>query len=248
MPRRNQRVESFVPLDLTPAEISKPKPVTHPWLRDDPVAIEDRAAERRLHAERQNLARVNRGIDWSVCVVPGCGTEVVPQERRDPRIELPICYEHGSVVWRQMLSRHADQPAFVEAVADVNARVAAREQSEADEAKRDFLAREDGDIYFVRSGQLVKVGWTRNLPKRLKAYGASAELLVAYPGTRNDETNLHRQLEPARVRGREWYEDGPIIQDFIDKALAQYGQPPTFDTLWTEPKRVVAGKRASRGR
>ena len=79
--------------------------------------------------------------------------------------------------------------------------------------------------------------------QRLKSYGASVELLALYPASRDDETNLHRQLTPARARGREWYEDGPIIQLFIDKALEQFGMPPSFDGLWTEPKRIVAGKR-----
>lgn len=89
---------------------------------------------------------------------------------------------------------------------------------------------------------LIKVGWTRDICQRPRSYGASAELLVCYPATRDDETCLHRQLRPALAKGREWYEDGAIVQAFIDEALAKYGLP-NVDPMWTTPKPIVAGKR-----
>jgi hypothetical protein len=158
-------------------------------------------------------------------------------------MELPICHDHAAVVWNQLVTFHRKDEALGEAIADVNDLVAERARHEEAEEKAAFLAREDGDIYFVRVGGMVKVGWTRDLWSRLKSYGASAELLVSYPATRSDETNLHRQLRPALAKGREWYEDGQIIAGFIDEALAKYGQPPKFESLWTQPKRIVAGKR-----
>lgn len=131
---------------------------------------------------------------------------------------------------------------------DVNERVASRADAEEVERKRSRSAQGHGHIYFIRLNDLIKVGWTGDLWNRVKAYGASAQLLVAYPGTRDDETYLHRQLRPALAKGREWYEDGAVLAHFIDEALAKYGQPPSFDAMWTQPKRIVAGKRAARAR
>lgn len=256
MPRRNNRQgESYQPVDMTPPPRSR-----NPFVqRPDPIQpggrVKSQAELEQERANRQRAARMKLGIDWSLCVVPGCGEELLffgdPEHRpgrRDPSLELPICHPHAAVVWRQMVSNYVDDPKFIEAIADVNERVAEREMVDADERKRHRKAMKHGDIYFIRLNDLVKVGWTRDLWGRVKSYGASAQLLVAYPGTRDDETNLHRQLRPALAKGREWYEDGSIIGHFIDEALAKYGQPPSFDAMWTQPKRIVAGKRAARFR
>lgn len=249
MGRKNQRRDAYVPLDLTPAEIPKPRPAPRAegWHE-----IRERQTEAYNDRElRQRAARVAEGIDWSVCVVPGCGEEITvgvfrnvqPSNRRDPSLELPICFRHAAVVVEMMLPALAREGRFVEAIADLNEERAKRQKREEVDRQARFMARENGDIYFVRVGDLVKVGWTRNLWSRLKSYGASAELLVSYPATRQDETNLHRQLTPARAKGREWYEDGAVIAHFIDEALTKYGPPEQFDGLWTQPKRIVAGKR-----
>lgn len=249
MGRKNQRRDSYVPLDLTPAEIPKPR-------EGDPYEgwrqRRDRQAEAYNEREtRQRAARVANGIDWSVCIVPGCGEEIVygvfrrssSENRRDPSLELPMCFRHSAVVVKMMIPDLVREARFVGAVADLNEELRKREKREEADAQAKFMARENGDIYFVRVGDLVKVGWTRDLWSRLKSYGASAVLLVSYPATRQDETNLHRQLTPARAKGREWYEDGAIIEHFINEALAKYGPPEQFEGLWTRPKKVVAGKR-----
>lgn len=250
MGRKNRRFESYIPLDLTPSDLDNPPVTEEQKARRDALRRESDAQRARRQAE----ARVNRGIDWSTCMVPGCGRALQLYEqhrigRRDATLELPICDVHAAVVWNQLVLLYANNPRFVEAIIDVNERTRQRDVAAVEERKASNLANVNhGDIYFIRIGGLVKVGWTRNLWDRLKSYGASAELLVSYPGSRDDETNLHRQLRPALAKGREWYEDGAIITKFIDDALARYGQPPTFDGMWTQPKAVVAGKRAMRYR
>lgn len=243
MPRRNRRHETYQPLDVTPEQIPKSKPGT---FQPNVNWRHTRDANERDRYERQAAARVNRSIDWSVCVVPGCGESLVAygtfehsKGRRDSTLELPICYKHMAIVWNQLLAFHTKREKFIDAIADVNERLAARRRREHEENKQAHLARTDGTLYFIRLGDLVKVGWTRDLWSRLKSYGASAELLVSYPGTRDDETNLHRQLRPALAKGREWYTDGSVIQHFIDEALAKFGQPPTFQFMWTQPKDVI---------
>jgi hypothetical protein len=71
----------------------------------------------------------------------------------------------------------------------------------------------------------------------------AARVLALYPGSRDDETNLHRQLRPARALGREWYEDGDILADFVAVALEQHGPPPPIGSLLMAAKQIVAGKR-----
>lgn len=239
MGRKNRRSESFVPLDLTPAD----------------VVTSRRGESDHQQRERQAAARVNRAIDWSVCIVPGCGRSLVMWNvlrhrpgRRDSTLELPICYNHAAVVWNDLVRFHTERSEFIDAIADVNERLAARTTREAIESKAERLAQTDGDIYFIRLGGMVKVGWTRDIWQRVKSYGASAEVLACYPATRDDETNLHRQLRPVLAKGREWYDDGPVVQAFIEEAFVKFGAcVPDFTDMWTQPKQVVAGKRARRG-
>lgn len=251
MGRKNRRDEVQAPLSFTPPPLQTPRPLATPRSR---VIAQSAQAKREAaewaRAERQRAARSTRAIDWTVCIVPGCGESLVyadipshHQTRRDSALDLPICYRHAAVIWHQFLGEFGKRPGFIGAVADVRDALDARDAAEHEREKADHLANTtNGDIYFIRLNGLVKVGWTRNIWQRLKSYGASAELLVNYPASRDDETNLHRQLRPALAKGREWYEDGPIIADFISKALKEYGSP-IVEADWTTPKRIVAGKR-----
>lgn len=248
MPRRNQRKPSeYAPLDLTPPRVRTPPP--SPYAPGEQRRGFIPQAEReRDRAARQRWARTNRGIDWSTCLVPGCGAALTIIDAfskgfsaHDPDRGLPLCDHHAIIVWRSV-QQVSHLPVVIEATYKVQSTLAEKYQAEEAEAQRAFMAREDGDIYFVRLNGMVKAGWTRDLPKRLKQYGASVEVLCHYPATRDDETHLHRQLKPALARGREWYEDGPVVQMFIEQALEKYG-PPTASARWTEPKEIIGRRR-----
>lgn len=234
MPRRNRR-ETFEPLDLTPVDLPLPKPARGETWRDREL----REAELR---RRQRDARLNGGIDWEICLVPGCGWIALDAGKpRNHTIRLPLCLDHLATAHAQATYRR-DDPLMVEAALLAVKRQADQQASLDEAAKKAWLAKTTGHMYFVRLNDLIKVGWTRDLRDRLKAYGASAEVLVHYPATRDDETLLHRQLRPVLAKGREWYTDGPVVQRFITQALAEHG-PPTITATWTEPRKVVAGKR-----
>lgn len=251
MPRRNNRAqETYEPLDLTPAEVPpSPKPRGYRTTRE---LYEDRERREQDRAERQRNARINGGIDWSLCLVPGCGNELRmfgslqhhDPDLRDHTVRLPLCIKHLSVAYQQA------KPGANDALM-VKANTALLERKEAKNAelrkasRENWQAKQNGHIYFVRLNGLVKVGWSRDVDDRLRAYGPDVEVLVIYEGTRQDETNLHRQLRPVLARGREWYEDGKIIADFVAEAVAKHGQPEVF-TNWTQPKQVIRLRRRSR--
>lgn len=247
--RRNGKLPQFQPLDLTPAEVNAERPKPIPTWESSRAAYERIEARERERAERQRNARVNKGIDWSVCLVPGCGKDLGAYgrskfaiDKRDHGFALPLCLDHLYVAFRQA---KAESDENLPVCIDANARVKAYRQSVIDaatsEEKRMFLARTDGHLYILRLNGLIKVGWSRDLEERLRAYGPDVELLARWEGSRSDETNLHRQLRPALARGREWYEDGPILAAFIAEAVEKYGPPHFYDT-WTRPKTIVAGK------
>lgn len=246
MPRRNNRPAGYEPLDLT-APLPPKQQAPSAW----ESSREARARESRRHEEldrQQRNARANQGIDWTICLVPGCAKELwrwvrgdCPVEERDHLRRLPLCLDHLAVAAKQAARR--DDPLMVEAVATVIQRQATARDDQDRKRKAARLASIDGHIYFIRLNGLIKVGWSRDIAQRINSYGPRVEVLVIYPGTRDDETNLHRQLKPARALGREWYEDGPILADFIAVALEQHGPPREIKTWLMKPKQIVAGKR-----
>lgn len=252
MGRKNRRQNAgYEPLDLTvPLPERKSFGRGVPDQRSSRDQRIDRLNRQDRLAEMQRDARVNSGINWNVCIVPGCGNELHvfgvrerhEPDQRDHKRHLPMCLDHLAVAVAQSRPREND-PLMVGALASVFERRMVARKAREDAAKAARLARTDGHIYFIRLNGLIKVGWSRDIEQRINSYGPRVKVLALYPGSRDDETNLHRQLRPARALGREWYEDGPILADFITVALEQYGPPRSIGSLLMEPKQVVAGKR-----
>lgn len=251
MPRRNQRAE-HVPLSALPDIVVPTPPPERRWLsqREWDEEQDRRWRRTRERNERREKQRVIEALadHWETCIVPGCERESILKrwygwetKPSDPNEALPLCLTHATVVWRQVQAVNGD-PTVIETTHMLREKARARQSEEHEKAKVAKLADLNGDIYFVRVGDLIKVGWSREVWNRVKSYGASAEVLCCYPGTRNDETNLHRQLRPALAKGREWYHDGPVIQMFLEQAH-RHPDSYVFEVDWTEPKDTIAGNR-----
>ncbi len=78
------------------------------------------------------------------------------------------------------------------------------------------LWREENEfVYYMRIGNRVKIGWTRNLPSRLATLNPE-ELLVVEPGNRLLEMVRHDQFADLRTHG-EWFRlEQPLI-DHIEE-------------------------------
>jgi hypothetical protein len=79
----------------------------------------------------------------------------------------------------------------------------------------------DGVIYFIRIGDLIKIGKTLNLRERLAAYSyPDLELLATEPGYTVREALLHVQFASNRHRG-EWFHAVPELLTHIADLKAQ---------------------------
>jgi len=87
----------------------------------------------------------------------------------------------------------------------------------------------EGFVYYLRSSGFVKIGWTSDLTKRMKAYPPDSILLAVEPGLRKDETRRHRQFSHHRSHGREWYTMAPTLMHHIETVRAAHGAPDPVD-------------------
>lgn len=78
---------------------------------------------------------------------------------------------------------------------------------------------EQGDVYFVRLGGLVKIGFTTNMTNRMKAVPHEA-ILGTVPGTMEDERRYHAEFAHLRVTG-EWFRAESDLLTFIAAVTAK---------------------------
>jgi hypothetical protein len=78
--------------------------------------------------------------------------------------------------------------------------------------------RELGDVYFVRGGHLIKIGWSSNVAQRFEALSSHSplvlELLATIEGTTDDEAALHRKFSRFRVH-HEWFRASVSLCRFV---------------------------------
>jgi hypothetical protein len=75
------------------------------------------------------------------------------------------------------------------------------------------VSRGDGQVYFIRFGNRIKIGFTKNLPGRL-ADLPHDEVLAVMPGGLADEARCHAAFAHLRETG-EWFRPEKDLLDFI---------------------------------
>ncbi|MFI6103178.1 GIY-YIG nuclease family protein [Streptomyces sp. NPDC051310] len=80
-------------------------------------------------------------------------------------------------------------------------------------------------VYFIRSGNLVKIGTTIDLIGRMKSFNLpDLVVLATEPGYWKREREIHLQFAELRHE-REWFRlEGPLV-DYINGIRAQHGVP-----------------------
>jgi hypothetical protein len=92
------------------------------------------------------------------------------------------------------------------------------------------------EIYFIKCGDRIKIGFSRNTDGRMKelATGAPAQLVLLgrVPGSRRLEAALHRRLRNYRVL-REWFIDCAEVREVMQKTIDS-GDCSVGDTQYPE--------------
>lgn len=120
-----------------------------------------------------------------------CWPECIRSASEPPKI--PLCREHLIVAWR--------------AVAD---EIRTTKFTTTPKPKLRGL----GLVYFVKLGDRIKIGYTKDLEGRLSVV-PHEELLAVVRGTMADEARCHAAFKHLRTRG-EWFIAAPDLLAFID--------------------------------
>lgn len=118
-------------------------------------------------------------------------------------------------------------------------------------------------VYYMRLGNLVKIGWTTNLDSR-RADLNPQEVMATEPGGREVERERHKQFADLRIHG-EWFSlESPLVEwidrlkpaDSVDEAPSHmistkdatriYKVPYSKLRLWADEGRVCAPERRGR--
>lgn len=79
--------------------------------------------------------------------------------------------------------------------------------------------KKDGQIYFFKMGDFVKIGFSASWEERLKTIATSAplpvEVLLLIPGSLQVERTLHLRFLAHRTQ-REWFRATPEIFEFVE--------------------------------
>lgn len=121
----------------------------------------------------------------------------------DPEAPLRLCRKHLWSAFGYML-QHAE----ARAAAVVDPPPAAQPRSSGH-----YRWDEPGWVYFIRKGDLVKIGWTSHPRRRFNELQPDA-VLATYPGTVRDERRCHAAFTHLREQG-EWFRSEPDLLDFI---------------------------------
>lgn len=97
----------------------------------------------------------------------------------------------------------------------------------------------DGHVYFLHSDNLVKIGWASDLDARLKAYSPGARLLAVMPGTKQDESRMHKKFGDLKTNRREWFTYHPRVMEEVERIVREHGDPPRDLNEPMQTKRIV---------
>lgn len=123
----------------------------------------------------------------------------------------PMCEQHAWQVWAT-LSAVKDYDDEREAarndLAQYEAHRAQEERKKQDELEASWKTErwiEAGWIYYLRVGERIKIGYTKDIGQRMRQYPPHSTLLAVHPGTPKLEREMHHKFLHLLANGREWF-------------------------------------------
>lgn len=145
----------------------------------------------------------------ATCVVADC---IASPEITEP---IPLCFAHMLHVVSLAM------PQVVQAAAASSPDPAAMRMLPVDTRKLLAASAHDSIVYFLRNGDRVKIGTTRNLRGRVAGLSLRPDnVLFAVSGGIQVERALHERFADLRIGETEWFQFAQPIADFVNDRSA----------------------------
>lgn len=159
--------------------------------------------------------------------------------RSMPDGPFPICAKHALRLHEHM--RHSHLPVIGDGLMhrpqDVPEGIQLLEQQwrERQRVKRQASPEDRSQVYYVRIGDHVKIGYSINMHQRLSALRVNRDAVLATePGGRDLERQRHAQFAAERVGRREDFNPSRRLLAHIEAVRAKHGEPRI--TTWQAPE------------
>ena len=98
-----------------------------------------------------------------------------------------------------------------------------------------------GVVYFIRTGQRIKIGYSTKLEQRLAQYPPDVEVLYLVKGDRERERYEHQRFGAYLADGREWFHDRAEVVELIEAmACVDGGWHLLIDDQWWRRRQNTA--------
>jgi hypothetical protein len=168
------------------------------------------------------------------CAWPGCGKRLqvtIKGHHLEHRFGI-LCFDHAADVASAVVESQVATQRFAENLAKMDSERMAWAQAGAEiQAQYDaeLAARRqgrEGFVYYIQVDERIKVGFSTDVKRRMRAYPPASKLLAVEPGDRDLEKQRHRQFKGSLAYGREWFTPTQDLRDHIDALLSEHGAPP----------------------
>lgn len=177
-------------------------------------------SRRRAERVRANLPRPNGN-----CAAPDCDAPAAEEL-------WPLCFHHAVPIFLRMKQTEEVVDAMVKRLG-----TPAEEDHKRITARRDedLLGDKFGFVYYLRIADHIKIGYTADVRRRMRAYPPSAILLAVEPGSLELESERHRHFSAYRDAGREWFRPSEEMDAHIAALCERHGDPRRYAYRYTTP-------------
>lgn len=146
------------------------------------------------------------------CKILGCTEDAAAEFRY---MQVPLCQDHSAVV-RTEYTRIGFTTRCLSCEAEAEKRAEQIERRDPDYV---------GKVYYLLTGDTIKIGWSSDIGKRMRQYPPNSTLLATENGPRSLEKSRHGLFNEYLVQGREWFSQGEHLMAWIEQLQARDGIP-----------------------
>lgn len=196
-----------------------------------------------------------RTPDVTRCAWPGCRSHMQIRSPRDGQIIQDrygvLCATHSVDVAIAVVQHQNDVHQFTQFFERQSTERAIRaeqwrREDERYEAEKAALRQDrEGFVYYLKVGDRLKIGYSVDVKRRMRAYPPGSQLLAVEPGDRDLERQRHHQFAGSLMDGREWFRPTPDLIELVQELVQVYGEPKRFAHHYRKNENPVRIRRSA---